>query len=110
MQPDDLLGAVHDAVYALLVECGVEELTAIADTQALCRALQRDLGGRGHYLPALGKELRHRQIAADLRAGVPPAEVAHKHRVHPRTVQKVAAQTKQQPGDDPGLGTKDWVL
>jgi len=109
-EPDDLLGAVHDAVYALLVQRGVEELTAIADTQALCRDLQRDLGGREHYLPALGKESRRRQIAADLRAGVPPAEIAAKHGVHPRTVEKVATQTKQKPSDDPGLGTKEWVI
>jgi Mor family transcriptional regulator len=110
MEPDDLLGAVHDAVYALLVRRGVEELTAIADTQALCRALQRDLGGRGHYLPALGKELRHRQIAADLRAGVPPAAIAKKHDVHPKTVAKIAARAQQAPNEDPGLGTSDWVL
>jgi len=110
MESDDLLGAVHDAVYALLVTRGVEELTAIADTQALCRDLQRDLGGREHYLPALGKESRRRQIAAALRAGVPPAEIAQKQGVHPKTVAKVAAQIKQKPSDDPGLGTKEWVI
>jgi Mor family transcriptional regulator len=110
MEPDDLLGAVHDAVYALLVKHSVEELTAIADTQALCRDLQRDLGGREHYLPALGKELRHRQIAADLRAGISPAEVAQKQGVHPKTVAKIAMQIKQKPSDDPGLGTKEWMI
>ena len=109
-ESDDLLGAVHDAVYALLVQHGVDELAAIADTQALCRQLQQDLGGREHYLPALGKESRHRQIAMDLAAGLPPDQVATKNKVHPKTVAKVAAQAKQAPGDDPGLGTKDWVL
>lgn len=107
MQSDDLLGAVHDAIYEACVKLGADELAAIAETQARCRQLQRDFGGRDHYLPALKKHTRHQQIAADLRAGVPPAEVAAKHGVHPKTVAKIAAKRS---ADDPGLGTKDWVL
>lgn len=110
MQSDDLLGAVHDAVYAALIENGVEELAAITATQALCHHLQQDFGGRAYYVPALDKDVRHREIAEELAAGTPPARVAQKHHVHPRTVEKIAAKARHAPNDDPGLGTKDWII
>lgn len=115
-----LLDWIHDQVYAALVDHGNEvsaglstetaEITAIRKTQALCKKLQEDLGGREHYLPALSKNERHRKVAADLQAGLPPDEVAQKHGLHPRTVKKIADSNRQQQGDDPGLGTPDWML
>lgn len=110
MQSDDLLGAMHAAIYTLLVKRGVDELTAIADTQEFCNYMQQNFGGQDNYLPALSKESRQRQVVDDLRAGLPPEKVAEKHKMHPRTVEKIIAKEKQKPGDDPGLGTKDWVL
>ena len=115
-----LLNWIHDQIYAALMDHGDEvrtglsteaaELAAINKTQTLCKKLQEDLGGREHYLPALSKNERHRKVAADLQAGLPPDEVAQKHGLHPRTVKKIAANNCQKQSDDPGLGTPDWML
>lgn len=115
-----LLDWLHDQIYTMLVEHGAEvragldpgaaEIAVIQKTQALCKKLQEDLGGREHYLPALNKKERHRRVAADLQAGLSPDEVAQKHDLHPRTVKKIANKIREAPNDDPGLGTRDWMI
>lgn len=115
-----LLDWLHEQIYEVLMEYGTEvragldptaaEIAAIEKTQALCKKLQEDLGGRPHYLPALGKQERHRRVVADLQAGLSLDEVAEKHDLHLRTVKKIFNNIREASNDDPGLGTRDWMI
>lgn len=108
MDPIDLPDAVHDKVYRLLVEHGVDEVAALQAAAKLLDELSREVGGQEHYWPAPDKTTRNRRIVADLAQGLKPVEVAQKHRIHPRTVEKIRAQAQRD--DGLGFGTKDWVL
>ena len=111
MEPDaDLLDAVQEEVYRLLVQHGVEEVVAIDEASTLRARLQKTHGGKEHYLPAQDKTARNLQILADLQAGLSPATVAEKHGVHPKTVEKIRAAARKRTGTDLGFGREDWVI
>lgn len=107
MADSDLIDAMHDEVYQLLLRHGVEDLTALTDAGKLCESLQRRFGGHDHYVPVSDKSTRNARIAADLRAGQKPKDVAAKHGVHLTTV--VRAAKRVEAGDD-GFGSPDWNL
>lgn len=88
MKSDDLLDYIHDAVYELLSKHGGDELVAIKATQELCQQIMREFGGREHYLPALKKYQRYRQILADVDAGLDRHEVAARNKVCEKTVRE----------------------
>lgn len=108
---DDLRDAVHEALYRAAVRSGVDEVAAIEMADADCAALDAAFGAQRHYWRAPPKDSRNRQILADLQAGQPPEEVATKHGVHPRTVEKIrAAAARKRDESDAGLGREDWVI
>ncbi len=106
--PDrDLIDAVHDEVYQLLIQRGVEDMTALTDAGQLCDTLQRSFGGYEHYVRAPDKVARNAKIAADLRAGEDPQSLATKHGVTPKTIKRAARRVEN---DDAGFGSKDWNI
>lgn len=106
----DLLDAVQDEVYRLLVRHGVEEVTAVDEASALRAQLQKTHGGKEHYLPALDRTARQRQILADLARGSSEEAVAAKHGVSLKTVQRAKQATPKNAPDLLGFGKDDWVL
>lgn len=107
MADRDLIDAVHDEVYALLIKHGVEDMAALTDADSLCETLQRRFGGYEHYVPVPDKTTRNARIAADLRAGHDPKAVAAKNGVTPKTVKRAARKTESGGG---GFGNEDWNL
>lgn len=107
MAERDLIDAVHDEVYALLIKHGVQDMAALTDADDLCETLQRLFGGHEHYVPVRDKTTRNIRIAADLRAGHDPKVVAAKLGVTPKTVKRAARKTES--GGD-GFGGDDWNL
>lgn len=109
MADDALRSAVHEAIYRVAARFGAGELAAIETADAECAALDSAFGAQRCYWPARDNRARNRQIHEDLRAGLPPAEVAAKHGVSLKTVTRAnrRAQTTE-PGS--GFGADDWVL
>lgn len=108
---DDLRNAVHDALYRVAVRSGVGEVAAIEMADAECAALDAAFGSARQWWRCAPKDSRNRQILADLQAGQPPKEVATKHGVHRKTVEKIrAAAVRKRDESDAGLGREDWVI
>lgn len=95
----NLLDTVHDTIYALLTKYGVDDLVAIKATQELCEQIKRKLGGERHYLPALNKDERYRQILTDLNAGLDLQAVAARNEVCERTVRRAIRMRAGNPQD-----------
>lgn len=108
MSDESLIEAMHDDIYRLLIRLGIDDLTALRESGALCEDLQRRFGARDHYVPAIDKTTRNARIAADLASGLSAAAIAEKHGVHPNTVRRIRARTR--PRDSLGFGSADWVL
>lgn len=106
----ELVDAIHNALYRLLLRRGVDDLTALADAGELLDTLQRQFGGRDHYVPRPDKGSRNARIAADLAANLPASAVAEKHGVAPRTVRRIRKQIDQERADLLGFGDEDWAL
>lgn len=108
MSDESLIEAMHDDIYRLLTRLGIDDLTALRESGALCEDLQRRFGGRGHtYVPAPDKTQRNAAITADLANGMSAAECAKKHGVHPNTVKNIRTKTVR---ENLGFGSDDWVL
>lgn len=101
----DLLEAMHDVIFGLLVRRGIDDLAALNEAGTLCEDLQRRFGGRDHYIPVPDKSTRNARIAAELAAGRDPQEVAARYGVSTKTVKRTARRH-----DDPGFGSPDWNL
>lgn len=108
MTDESLIEALHDDVYRLLTRLGIDDLAALREAGSLCEELQRRFGGRDHYMPAIDKLTRNARIAAELAAGVKPADIAQKYDITPRMVRKISSRT--QSSASLGFGKDDWVL
>ena len=89
-----LLDALYEVFHALAIEAGADPGRAAKLAQASVKNLQRDFGGRRHYLPALDRDRRQQDMLADLQAGLSLAAVAAKHEVGLKTVSRAKRSAK----------------
>ncbi len=104
--------ALREDIRHLFVRLGIDEATAQQQAATLVEDLQRRFGGQKCYVRAPDKTARNAQIAADLAAGLTPAEVARKHGIGLSTVKRIRAATspRRVRGKDGGFGSSDWNL
>lgn len=107
MADDIFLQALREEFYGLALECGAAPAAAAAAAEARTRNLQRDFGGRTHYLPARPRDQRQCDILADLQRGLPRVAVAAKHDVSLSTVKRAERRAR---AENPGLGREEWVI